>query len=146
MTLRGLIEMTDRIAAMRGRVEIGVPASASQDGTSLAMIAAVHEFGSADGRIPERSFLRPGINDNLERFRRLNFENLKRVAAGGMSLTNALGRLGEAGAAAVKLQITNGSYVSLKPATIKRKRSSKPLIDSGQLRQSITYRIAKGGA
>jgi hypothetical protein len=42
------------------RVLVGVPegAGAYEDGTQIAVIAAVNEFGSADGSIPERSFLR----------------------------------------------------------------------------------------
>ena len=146
MNLRDLREMAEAIKQMNGRVEVGVPASASGDkGVSLALIAAVHEFGSLDGRIPQRSFLRPAIEKNLEAFKRITFDSLVKVAEGRMPLSTAFGRLGQAAVSAVKTEMTTGSYVPLKPATIKRKGSSRPLIDTGNLRQSITYVVTEGG-
>jgi hypothetical protein len=44
-------------------------------------------------------------------------------------------------AADVQAYMVNGKFAPLKAKTIKRKGSSKPLIDTGQLRQSITYRV-----
>ena len=44
---------------------------------------------------------------------------------------------------AIKQKITQGdpSWPPLKPETIKRKGSSKPLIDTGKLRASITHKV-----
>ena len=44
---------------------------------------------------------------------------------------------------AIKQKITEGdpSWPPLKPETIKRKGSSKPLIDTGKLRASITHKV-----
>jgi len=43
----------------------------------------------------------------------------------------------------IKEKITHGdpSWPSLKPETVKRKGSSKPLIDTGKLRNSITHKV-----
>jgi len=48
----------------------------------------------------------------------------------------------------IKETITEGrgEWPPLKPATIKRKGSSKPLIDTGKLRASITHKIDKNTA
>ncbi len=35
-------------------------------GLTVASVAAVHEFGSSDGRIPERSFIRAAVDDNQD--------------------------------------------------------------------------------
>ena len=46
----------------------------------------------------------------------------------------------------VKDKIVNGPFVPNSPATIKRKGSSRPLIDTGHLRQSVRYRIRQKGS
>lgn len=48
----------------------------------------------------------------------------------------------------IKEKITHSDpeWPPLKPETIKRKRSSKPLIDTGRLRNSITHKIEENAA
>jgi hypothetical protein len=46
----------------------------------------------------------------------------------------------------IKQRIANGIAPPNSPYTIARKGSSKPLIDTGQLRNSITYQVEIGGA
>lgn len=137
----------DRLkAALTGKrervVNVGFPASAKEpDGTSTAFIAAVHEFGSE--HVPERSFMRTSLEANRSKRTALNEQNLKKVLNGGMSVNAALRQLGLMASRDIKKQIKNGSYAPLKAATIKRKGSSKPLIDTGQMRQSVTYELEK---
>ena len=123
-------------------VNVGFPASAKEpDGTSTAFIAAVHEFGSE--HVPERSFMRTSLEVNRNKRKALNEQNLKKVLNGGMSVDAALGHLGLMASSDIKEQIKNGSYAPLKEVTTKRKGSSKPLIDTGQMRQSVTYELEK---
>jgi hypothetical protein len=49
--------------------------------------------------------------------------------------------MGLAAENAVKRKILTGKFAPLKPATIKRKGHSKPLIDTGQLYDSITSQV-----
>jgi hypothetical protein len=123
-------------------VNVGFPSSAKEpDGTSTALIAAVHEYGNE--HVPERAFMRTSLQKNRGRYSALNGQNLKKVLNGGMSVDAALGQLGLMASSDIKEQIKNGSYAPLKAATIKRKGSSKPLIDTGQMRQSVTYELEK---
>jgi hypothetical protein len=137
----------DRLkAALTGKrervVNVGFPASAKElDGTSTAFIAAVHEFGSE--HVPERSFMRTSLEANRNKRKALNEQNLKKVLNGGITIDAALGQLGLMASSDIKEQIKNGSFAPLKEATIKRKGSSKPLIDTGQMRQSVTYELEK---
>jgi hypothetical protein len=57
----------------------------------------------------------------------------------------SLKRLGQFGVDGVRQRITDIQSPPLKEKTIKRKKSSKPLIDSGQLRGSINYDIEHRG-
>lgn len=144
MTITDLKAIAQRVRTMRGRVEIGIPSGPTEaGGGSIATIAAAHVFGTA--RLPQRDFLRPAIENALPQLRKLNAANLPRVATGEMTMDAALGQLGAAGASAVQDEIVSGNFTPLKPATIKRKKSSKPLIASGAMRQTVSWRIARGG-
>lgn len=107
----------------------------------LAMIAAVHEFGSPEHNIPERSFLRAGIRRGIPKFHQLNADSLRKVVRGEMTVEGSLEKLGVVATGEVKREFVVGKFVPLKPATIRRKGSSRPLIDSGQLRQAVTYQL-----
>lgn len=123
-------------------VNVGVPdGKREEDGTPVAMIAAVHEYGSPAQGIPERSFLRTAIQRNRKTYARLNKINLVKMLRGHMDAETALGQLGEMAKGDVQFEIRSGDFVPLKPATIKRKGSSKPLIDTGQMVQSISWEL-----
>jgi len=44
----------------------------------------------------------------------------------------------------IKRAIANREFVPNAPATIRKKKSSTPLVDTGQLRASITYQRGNG--
>lgn len=143
--LQGLQALSQRLKRLNKRVLIGVPAGKSEeDGTSMALVAAVNEFGSADGKVPERSFLRAGLRHGFYAITRLNVASLHEVSQGRMTAEMALERTGMVAAGAVKKYIPVGEFVPNAPSTIKAKGSSKPLIDSGSLRQSITWVVEEG--
>lgn len=109
----------------------------------LAVIAAVHEFGL--GGMPQRSFLRSAYDENLPTIDKM----IQRVAHGavfGFGTNAALNQLGNVVQGMIQRKIVDGPFKPNAPATIKRKKSSRPLIDTGHLRQSIRYVIEKGGS
>ena len=108
----------------------------------LAVIAAIHEFGLGD--MPQRSFLRSAYDENLPMIDKM----IQRIANGavfGLGTNAALNQLGNVVQGMVQRKIVDGPFVPNSPATIKRKKSSKPLIDTGHLRQSIRYVIERKG-
>ena len=108
----------------------------------LAVIAAIHEFGLGD--MPQRSFLRSAYDENLPMIDKM----IQRVANGavfGLGTNAALNQLGNVVQGMVQRKIVDGPFVPNSAATIKRKKSSKPLIDTGHLRQSIRYVIERKG-
>jgi len=147
LTVADLRLIMKRISGMQARVEVGVPAGPREKGgASSALVASVHEFGAPSRGIPQRSFLRAGIEKSLPQLIALNGANLAAIGRGQMDIQTALGRLGQAAAGAVKREIIEGTFTPLKPATIRRKKSSRPLVDTGQMRQSVTYEvIVRGG-
>ena len=134
--------------AMLGRkdasVKVGVlEGSGEHDGGfSMVELAAVHEFGSPANNIPSRSFIRATFVNNREEAARVLQRLAKGIVTNKLEVDQALGVLGLWGANAVKRYITSGKVVPpLKPATIARKGSSKPLVDTGQLVNSITWKV-----
>ncbi len=111
---------------------------------SVAQIAAIHEFGSADGKIPERSYFRSTMNQIHKPLSRMLKKLSKKVTTGGMSKTTALGIVGEYVLTQIRDKIESNIPPALKPETIKRKGSDKTLIDTGQLRDSLDYEIKQG--
>lgn len=123
-------------------VKIGYPAGTKGlDGTPLPMVAAVHEFGLPEKGIPERSFLRSSVRENKQKYIKLNGINLLRVLRGQITMNHALGLLGDIAAGDARKKIKSGPFAPIEPQTIARRtgKSTKPLIDTGQLLQSLTY-------
>lgn len=109
----------------------------------LAAIAAIHEFGL--GGMPQRSFLRSAFDENKPMINKMG-DRVVNSAIKGISTETALNQLGNVVQGMVQKKIVDGPFVPNSPATIKRKKSSRPLIDTGHLRQSIRYVIERKGA
>lgn len=135
------------------QVLVGIPASKAErqegddDPINNAQLGYIHEFGAPASNIPARPFLNPGVARAQESIN----NHLKKAAKAAMDGNsekvdvelNATGLIAQAGA---KNEINSGAFEALAPATIaaRRKRGrtgDKPLIDTGQLRNSITYVI-----
>lgn len=109
---------------------------------SVAELAAVHEYGTST--IPERSFLRAGLLEGEARLRRVEVALGRAVVLGLMPEQRALALLGEEAVGLIKSRISDGIPPPNAPATIARKGSSTPLIDTGQLLGAITYAVEGG--
>jgi hypothetical protein len=133
-------------------VRVGVLAGEGGDAVveggdiTLVELAAIHEFGSPAAGIPERSFIRSTFRgrDNREKLSRLLASNARGLIHDKITVDVALDRVGAWGASAVKntikrRQTTGPEPQENKPATIARKGSSTPLVDSAVLLNSITH-------
>lgn len=144
-------KLEGKIAEIMGLgVVVGVTAksNARSDELTNADLAMIHEFGSPAHNIPERSFLRKPLINNAEAVANLTKNAIGKFIAGEISAVEALGAIGEEAKSLSKEAIADGITPALKPATIKRRaklnrRSTKPLIDTGQLQSSITYEVRK---
>jgi len=147
--LPGLARLRELMKNANKSVLVGVPASAgnatdedgNDTGISLAMVAATVHFGhtAVHPDQPERPFLTQGIEAGREKFHRLNELNLRAVILGKKTVEESLDMLGVVAAGEVQREMRHGEFAPDAPATIKRKRSSQPTIDTAQLAQSITF-------
>lgn len=114
---------------------------------SMVEIAAVHEFGAPSAGIPSRSFLRAYVEENESKLRAFLAKLLEAVLEGKYKRDQAFNLFALRVVGEMKKRISDGLEPQVAPATQKRKGESKtkPLINTGQLRNSITYRISDGG-
>lgn len=125
-------------------VDVGILESAGveKDGTSVIDVAEWNEFGTAT--IPERSFIRAWF-DEAEPQLRQDFAALMRtVAAGKRTRAEVLELMGQRMVGQVQARMAAGVPPPNAPSTVRRKGSSTPLIDTGVLRSSVTYRTGGG--
>jgi len=114
------------------------------DSLTNAQIGARHEFGVLSEGLPRRSFLKDPINlkrkELLKKADRIIQGNIDKV--GGMNRIYEL--IGIYGEAIVQEAFETGGYGTWKPlaqSTIDIKGSSQILIDTSQLRKSITSKV-----
>ena len=90
--------------------------------------------------IPERSFLRTGHDKNVERILNQTERALSQVLSGKMDIDTMLDLYGQQMATAIKLYMRDLKNPHNHPFTIEQKGSSNPLIDTGGLLESITWK------
>jgi hypothetical protein len=139
--LRGLAELQRRMDAARNKVvKVGVPSGPVEaDGTSMALVASAVEFGRPSINQPERPFLRGGVNDSLPAVRQVAEHGLRAVVEGTRSTEAVLETMGAVAAGSVKQYMAGDHFAPNAPATIAKKKSSQPTIDTASLRQSVTH-------
>ena len=93
----------------------------------------------ADITVPERSFIRVAVDAKQKQIRTTIKKLQGQVLEGFMSQRQALETVGLFVQGLIRSRISQGIPPPLRPATIRRKGSSKPLIATGQLRASIDY-------
>lgn len=131
---RQLIEQLK--SAKEKAVYVGFPAEFDEkvegaENFNLASLAAVLEFGN--DHIPSRPFLRQTLEENQEKYTALFVQWFDQ----GVPITQIYERLAIMAQGDVQLNIVRSNWTVNAPSTIKRKKSSKPLIDTGKMRQSV---------
>jgi hypothetical protein len=124
------------------RIHVGIQgsqAAADHGGLTTAEVASFHEFGL--GNNPERSWLRGWFDEKKETNRQAMVEHAKAVVKGKLQPNQMMERLGQKFVGEIQERISAGIPPELKAATIRRKGSSTPLIDTGQLRTAVTYKV-----
>ena len=135
------------LAATKGapkRIEVGVlgpKASKKHKGSQVTVsdIAGFQEFGTK--AIPKRPFI-SGWFDQVGKVAlpAVLQAAAKKLLAGKIDNDKFLKILGNFGVGGIQKYIASGLKPALAPPTIARKGSSTPLIDTGILRSSITFR------
>ncbi len=123
-------------ATKNARVTVGVHGT---EGSSQVIIASTHEFGAPVVGIPTRSFLRSTLDKNRNKYKQLAQKMLAKILEAKLTTDKALNLLGLRIKSDVVAKIDSNIPPPNTEGTIKAKGSSHTLIDTGSLKQSITY-------
>jgi hypothetical protein len=153
MTIRdtdnGMQSLRERLKDLRSgegwTLEVGVldaDQHVGKDGrdqpVTVADVAAFHEFGLG---VPQRSFIGAWFDENEQKLQGLAKRRVTAFLDGSEGKEEILSQVGSFCVGGIQARMAAGIPPELAPATIKAKGSSTPLIDTGQLRTSITFRV-----
>lgn len=133
------------IASLRSledkKLKVGVLPSAGRnsEGVDLVDVAVWNEFGAR--HIPARPFMRIAADKNENKWNRYAERCVDAALKNRANINNAVYLLGEQVKSDVQRVIGSRELPANKASTIRRKGSSAPLIDHGDLRRSIGYMI-----
>lgn len=162
MKMPGITVTIDKVPAIEKaikdlaatRVMVGIPASKAarreKGAINNAALGYIHENGAPEAGIPARPFLIPGVR-NAEAQITAHLKAAGEAALSGEAKRSdrELHATGLIAQAAVRAKITAGPFIALARSTLARRRArgrtgTKPLIDSGQLRNAISYVLRRG--
>ena len=136
---------------------------------TVAEIAAVMEYGTQDGKIPARPFLRMTFDEQAGEHTRVAKLLILKIIDGNMPVGQALGLLGAKLAAEVKKRVTSGSEIPPHnaPSVVARKEKRgawnakgkaqrapaaggggfgvRTLVDTGRMIGAVTWKVVMGG-
>jgi phage gpG-like protein len=114
------------------------------DEFSMVDLAIVHEFGSNNGRIKSRSFMRSTCDKKQKEHASIMAKLQSKYILGQLNIKKALSQLGEIVSKNMVQTINDGLEPVLAESTLKNRKKNKdctPLIDTGRLKGSLTYNV-----
>lgn len=146
-TDEGLKAVQEAIKELKSHeVLVGIPQekSSRKGGGKVtnAELLFIHTNGSPARGIPPRPVLQPAIENDKERVGEMLGKAINAATSGKKEeVVPSLERAGQFGENICKAWFTNPSngWEPNNEETIKKKRSSRPLIDTGEMQKSITH-------
>lgn len=141
---KALLEKAKKLSEGKPFVEVGILATEGDaekgPGLTLFEVAEQHEFGFG---VPERSFIRAFFDENEDEVRKMLVKHMPDTL-GKSDKKEVMHKLGIWLVAKCQTRIRAHIEPALSPMTVQLKGSSTPLIDTGQLWTSISYRTSEG--
>lgn len=154
------------------QAKIGWPSEKEYpDGTSVAYVAAIQNFGVPEKSIPPRPMLKPTVAENQDRWAEVMKHLTRQVAAGELDAVDALDGVGRVAAMDLQATIAQINEPALSPVTVLLRKwrkqgrtitgktvgeaaaaiaagaepgtDNKPLNDTGYLIASVTHGVGK---
>lgn len=148
LNVKGLDKLIKALKAKVPVARVGILGTKDQrtgKETSNATVGAAHEFGTA--HLPQRSFLRVPISEHLsarmESAGALDEDTMKEVIAEGdiVPWMKKVAILAEGIVADAFDTAGFGKWPALNPKTMKKKKNQQILVETQQLRNSITSEV-----
>ena len=115
----------------------------NKSGEDIASYAYYNQYGTST--IPARPFMSDAFDKHEDEIHEFVASAASQVCAGG-DVQQALNQIGAYGKGLIQSEIVDGEFVPNAPSTIRKKgKGSRPLIDTGAMRQSVQYTISEEG-
>jgi hypothetical protein len=142
-------ERVRELAAWNGMiVTVGIHgsdgATLEEGGLTLAQIMTVHEFGSDDGTIPQRSWLRAWFDESQGMIEGLIKGIGTQVAQGNLKAAVGAKRLGALLAGSIQRRWAKHPWAPLSEGMLKRnpnRVANSALTDTGQSRAAVSFQV-----
>lgn len=129
----------------RPKISVGIheaEAAHANGKVTVGDIATWNEFGTRT--IPARSFIRAFVDEKQDEIRATAKGLLLQVVRGKLTKEQALDQLGLWLQGQIQRRMAEGIPPPNAEATIEKKGSSTPLIDTGALRSAVTFKVHEG--
>jgi hypothetical protein len=125
--------------SLRGpkKVKVGFPAGEAD--SDVIDRAYWNHWGTTT--IPERPFLSAAMRDNRDKYRQGMKASAVKLLTGKTTISVVMSKLGIMAQGDIQESISTWVSPPNAPSTIAQKGSSQPLIDSGEMRAAVTYKI-----
>lgn len=129
------------------------PSAQYADGTPVAYVAAIQEFGYAEGGIPPRPFFRPTIDAQQQAWRDLVAKAVRGIPSGKRTAKQVMEALGSLAAGDIRKTIVTLESPPLAPSTIYARQhrknpapnsSVKPLVDTRVMYPAVQHVVETG--
>lgn len=126
----------------KNAVAVGIHEDAGEyeggNGTTVAEAAVFNEYGTPT--IPERSFMRSNLREKLKQYRIALAKIAKSAIDKPVTAKTNMGKLGQMAANDIQNKIVSLRTPPNAESTIAKKKTTNPLIDTGQLVNSIKWK------
>lgn len=129
------------------QVKVGFPAGKS-DGAVINRAIWNHygtrggaSGGGWGGPIPPRPFILQTIRNHRRKYLEALKTSASKLVRGETTLLTVMNKLGVQVQGDIQAEIDSGNFVPNSPTTVEMKGSSRPLIDTGEMRQKVTWQV-----
>ena len=136
-----LKKLLHRLAGVNPELHVGIMETATTvNGEKVAQYAYWNEYGTDDGRIPPRPFMRQTFEKNVGKWKH---ELARQMKADPESIIAAFEYVGDIAVADMNEMIEkSGIFEPNAASTIARKGADKPpLVDTGTMEEVITFEV-----
>lgn len=109
---------------------------------TLATVAKINEYGSMDGFIKPRPFIRQTFSKHSNFSSQIK-DSIVDSLKDRRKFVSYFNRLGIYASKEIQREFTEGQFVKNALRTIRRKKSSRPLMNKGDLRRGVSWRLKK---
>lgn len=133
----------DALNMKKIEIQVGLFGEGESPVNNLAYRGVVQELGSVKKNIPKRPFMRTAFDLNERNIKNAIIKWQGWLVEGKINLDKFLDLIAVLHKGQIQEMITLFSWSPNAPQTIKKKNSSQPLIDTGEMRQGIKYKVKK---